>query len=283
MENASPAGTCRDSNPPLAPAGRTDAEWAAELERVRALNAALDECVHDQARQLAAARAELDAFTDAIGHDLRAPARGIAAFTRVLLDEHAAGLDGEARRLLGIVDEEARRMHLLIDGVLAFANAGRQPLDVSGIDVAELAADAFRQLTEGSEPRVPRLTIGALPSAEGDRRLIRRVLTQLLENAIKFTRRTAAPEIAITGRSEDGWSVYCVADNGVGFNPRFAGKLFGMFQRLHSCEEFEGAGAGLATVQRIVRRHGGKTWAEGAVNGGARFHFSLPAAAGGAS
>lgn len=280
METASSSASgCRPAlSEPLATGA--DTALLAEWERIRALNGALEKRMQEQAAQMVALRAELDMFSYSIAHDLRAPLRGIAGFTRALLEDHSATLNEDGLRLLGIVRDETRRMNLLIEGALAFSTVGRQPLDPSEIDMADLATDTFQQLTEAGVSRTPAFVVRRpLPLAFGDRGLIRRALTNLLANAIKFTCRQATPEIVVSGRIEQDESVYCVADNGVGFDQRYADRLFGVFQRLHSQEDFEGAGAGLALVRRVVQRHGGRTWAEGQVNGGARFYFTLPSGA----
>lgn len=243
---------------------------------LRARLAELERQFKDQSERLAATAREYEAFSYSISHDLRAPLRNIAGFTRSLIEDHAGKLDAEGRRALHIVRDEARRMNELIDGTLAFSRVGRQRLDASDIDMTELARSAFQNLTEIMAPPMPAFEVKPLPRARGDRTMIRQVFDHLLRNAVKFSSRQPAARIEVTGWTLEGMNVFCVADNGVGFDPRYAHKLFGLFQRLHSQEDFEGAGTGLAIVQRIVQRHGGQTWAEGQAGAGAKFFFTLP-------
>ncbi|HYP17551.1 MAG TPA: ATP-binding protein, partial [Opitutus sp.] len=220
---------------------------------------------------------ELEAFSYSVSHDLRAPLRGIDGFARALLEDCGAQLDAEGHRLLGTIRNETRRMGQLIDDLLAFSRAGRQEIDPSLIDMTELARSAFLNIIEAAPPKVePVLDLRLLPEASGDRALLRQVFANLLGNAVKFSSRQPAPRIEVTGTSDGTVNTYCIRDNGVGFDPRFAHKLFGVFQRLHRQEEFEGTGVGLALVQRIVQRHDGRVWAEGHPNAGAAFYFSLP-------
>jgi signal transduction histidine kinase len=261
----------------------TPVDPSIDVERLRALNAVLERKEQEQAGQVRAAHVELDTLSYSVAHDLRAPLRAFAGFARSLLEDHATRLDDEGRRLLNVVREETARMNLLIGGMLAFSNASRQPLDPSEIDMTDLVRDSFLQLTEATRGPAPTFVVVPLPAAWGDRGLVRRVLSDLLDNAIKFSRRQTAPTITVSGRPEEGWNTYCIADNGVGFDPRYSNKLFGVFQRLHSEEDFPGVGVGLALARRVVQRHGGRTWAESRLNGGAEFYFTLPAREGGLS
>lgn len=236
----------------------------------------LERQLQEQAGRLQATAKEYEAFAYSISHDLRAPLRNIAGFTRHLIEDHGSKLDDEGRRALHLVRDEAHRMHELIDGMMVFSRAGRQRLDAAEIDLTDLANSAFQNLVETLSTRMPAFEVRPLPPARGDRVMIRQVFDHLLRNAIKFSGQQPAAQVTVTGWAQDGWNTYCIADNGVGFDPRHAHKLFALFQRLHRQEDFAGAGTGLATVQRIVQRHGGKTWAEGKAGEGAKFYFTLP-------
>jgi light-regulated signal transduction histidine kinase (bacteriophytochrome) len=245
-------------------------------------NTQLEHALRERTAHFERAVAELEAFSYSVSHDLRAPLRCIHGFARTLFEEHAAQLDGEGRRLLGVIRQEAQHMSQLIDDILAFSRVGRQALAPAAIDMTELAEGTCQEFLEFAErisSRPIALRIASLPPANGDRAMIRLVLTNLFANAVKFTGRHPAPKIEISGRQEDAQCLYSIRDNGVGFDSRYAHKLFNVFQRLHSQDEFEGTGVGLAIVQRIIQRHGGKVWAEGEVDRGAVFHFTLPATA----
>jgi len=222
--------------------------------------------------------AEIESFSYSVSHDLRAPLRAIHGFARILLEDHGPQLDPEAKRILTVIDENTRRMGQLIDDLLAFSRLGRKALETARVDMADLfrtIADEVRR-TAGDRPL--EITIGVLPPARGDRDMLRQAVTNLLDNAAKFTRQRAPARIEVGHRTDNGEGVYYVKDNGAGFDQRYADKLFGVFQRLHRAEEFEGTGVGLAIVQRIVLRHGGRVWAEGEVDGGATFYLTLPGA-----
>jgi two-component system sensor kinase len=209
---------------------------------------------------------------------MRAPVRAVDGFTRILIEEYSDKLDEEGRRLLEIVRANTEKMGELIDGLLALSRIGRERVMFSQVDMSELARTAFEEQKAASRhpDRQMAFQLNPLPAAYGDKRLITQVFQNLLANAIKFTRNEAAPAIEVGHQSGSGEEIYYVRDNGVGFDMDHAQKLFGTFQRLHGANEFEGSGIGLATVQRIVARHGGRVWAEAKVNRGATFYFALP-------
>ena len=222
--------------------------------------------------------AELEAFSYSVSHDLRAPLRAIHGFARILLEDHHAKLDPEAQRLLGVVDQNTRRMGQLIDDLLAFSRLGRKELAAGPVNMEELAhavADEVRR-TDVERKGSLAIQIDPLPPAHGDRALLGQVMSNLLQNAAKFTRDRAEARVEVGSQRDGGQTVYFVKDNGAGFDARYADKLFGVFQRLHSTEQFDGTGVGLAIVKRIVQRHGGRVWAEGKVDHGATFYFTLP-------
>src|ERR1035437_9329536 len=245
-------------------------------EEILKLNQELEKRVIERTAQLEVANKELEAFSYSVSHDLRAPLRGIDGFSLALVEDCTARLDDEGRRLLGVICAEARRMGQLIDDLLAFSRMSRQQVELAQIDMTALAQAVFDEQAAQAPGRQLRFKVQPLPPALGDRALLRQVLANLISNAIKYTRSRAVAEIEIGGRTEDGQSLYYVKDNGVGFDMRYAGKLFGVFQRLHTEAEFEGNGVGLALVQRVIHRHGGRVWAEGKLNEGSTFYFTLP-------
>jgi len=246
-------------------------------DRDRALTMANDELTQ-QKSGLADANKELQSFSYSVSHDLRAPLRTIDAYIRILEEDHGAHLNSEARRCLGIVRKAAGQAGELIDDLLEFSRLGRIGMDFRPTKMAEIAREVADELQVTHDGRTVDLTIGDLPPCQGDWRLLRLVWTNLLANAFKFTRHRPVAQIEVGWLPDDRQadaSVYFVRDNGVGFDMKYVHKLFVVFQRLHLKEEFEGTGVGLAIVQRIVQRHGGRVWAEGKVNGGATFFFSL--------
>ena len=219
---------------------------------------------------------ELESFTYSVSHDLRTPLRAIDGYTRILREEHADQLDEEGQRLLNVVYDSAQTMSDLIDDLLTLSRLGRRELNVVSIDMEALAREAYDELIRAHPDANATFEVGALPDALGDRSMIRHVLTNLLSNALKFTRTEASPRIEVRAEEREGRPVYVVRDNGVGFNNEKADELFGVFQRSHGADEFEGTGVGLAVVERIIRRHGGEVSAEGEEGEGATFFFTLP-------
>ncbi len=241
-------------------------------QAIQELNSAL----HAKAEQLTTTNRELESFSYSISHDLRAPLRAIDGFALMLEEDYAPNLDTEARRYLSVIRDNSKRMGELIDDLLSFSRLGRLPVTTQEIDIESLVHEVVDEaLTEPHDP-VPRVDIGRLPPARGDRALLRQVWTNLISNAIKYSSKSAAPRIEVTGERSVAENWYSVSDNGVGFNMQYADKLFGVFQRLHHADEFSGTGVGLAIVHRVVTRHGGRVWAEGKVDEGAVFSFTLP-------
>jgi PAS domain S-box-containing protein len=251
-------------------------------ETQRALMNILDDVEVERAKTeqakalLESVNKELEAFSYSVSHDLRSPLRAISGFTEALMEDAAPQLDDEGKRYLGLVQENAHKMGQLIDDLLTFSRLGRQAMSVAEIDMGELAQSVYEELYAQTSGRRIAFTMGTIPPAHGDRPLMRQVLVNLIANAIKFTqtRERASIEFGYQATADQG--AYYVRDNGVGFEMQYAGKLFGVFQRLHAMTEFEGTGVGLALAYRIITRHGGTAWAEGHVDQGATFYFSLP-------
>ncbi len=224
---------------------------------------------------------ELEAFAYSVSHDLRAPLRHIAGYTELLQKKASSSLDENSKHYLVMILDSAKRMGLLIDDLLAFSRIGRIETQKTLVSLAQLVTEALTEVRQDTEGRNISWKIGAPPDFYGDRSMLRLVLVNLISNAIKFTRTRPQAEIEIgCTDGNKGDLVIFVRDNGVGFDMKYVNKLFGVFQRLHQSDAFEGTGIGLATVQRIIHRHGGKVWAEGAVDSGATFYISAPRAQG---
>jgi len=218
---------------------------------------------------------ELESFSYSVSHDLRAPLRAIIGFSRILEEDYGGNLDDEGRRLLSVIRESSQRMGELIDDLLELSRLGRKPLSTMAINMKRLADDVFKEIRADGW-RSHRFVLGSLPPVHGDATLVRQAWLNLLSNAAKFSSKREQPLIEVSGHENGAECVYCVRDNGAGFDMRYYDKLFGVFQRLHGADEFPGTGVGLAIVQRVVTRHGGRVWAEGKLGEGAAFYFSLP-------
>ncbi|MEZ4601667.1 MAG: PAS domain S-box protein [Syntrophotaleaceae bacterium] len=245
-------------------------------EELHRLNLELEQRVQERTAALMAVNQELEAFTYTVSHDLRAPLRHITSFVDLMMNRYGKSLDETGNRYIRIIGDAGRRMSSLIDDLLTFSRIGRASLDKRKISLKTLVREVCKELTYEVEGRKIEWRIEELPQVEADPVLLRNVITNLVANALKYTRHRNPARIEI-GCSESTDEIVCfVKDNGAGFDMRFADKLFGVFQRLHPQEEFEGTGIGLASVRRIIQRHGGRAWAEGEVDKGATFYFTLP-------
>ncbi|MBN1538389.1 MAG: HAMP domain-containing protein [Anaerolineales bacterium] len=236
----------------------------------------LNQRLQTQADNLTAANKELEAFSYSVSHDLRAPLRAIHGFTNILIDDYVSNLDDEGRRICDVIQDNASRMSLLIDDLLSFSRLNRAEINASPIDMTAMVTSVYQELASPEDQQRILFETNSLPMALGDPMLMHQVWVNLISNAIKFSSRQQQPHIEISGYSNDSEIIYSIKDNGAGFDMQYAGKLFGVFQRLHSEREFEGTGVGLAIIQRILHRHGGRIWGEGEVDKGAIFHFTLP-------
>jgi PAS domain S-box-containing protein len=246
----------------------------AEAE-IRHLNAELDERARQRTEETDAAYRELEMFSYAVSHNLRTPARGMTGFAEMLLRDHAQTLDPSARNLLRKISTNAITMGLMIDDLLDFLQLGRTPLKIRDVSPTLLAQTALESLPAYRDAHGIQITIDPMPHIRADADLLTRVYGNLLDNAIKFTRERKGAAIHLGSIPGESSLTFFVRDNGIGFDMQYVGKLFGVFQQLHRPGEYEGTGVGLATVQRIIRRHGGHVWAEAELNKGATFYFTL--------
>jgi light-regulated signal transduction histidine kinase (bacteriophytochrome) len=253
------------------------ASFAAVRRRIEDNLRSAQEELAKRAAELEAANKELEAFTYSVSHDLRAPLRHVLGYAELLQKQSFSILDDKARRYMAMILEASKRMGSLIDDLLGFSRIGRAEARKTTVNLDQLVREVIVELGQDTKDRNIAWTIGALPVCYGDRSMLKLVLANLLSNAVKFTRTRAPAKIEIgCAAGKDNQVEVFVTDNGAGFEMQYVNKLFGVFQRLHRAEEFEGTGIGLATVQRIIHRHGGTVRAEGAVDQGATFYFSLP-------
>jgi len=245
-------------------------------KEIRLLNADLERRVIARTAEFEAANKELEAFSYSVSHDLRAPLRHIDGFVELLTKHAGSTLDEKGRRHLATIASAARKMGALIDDLLAFSRMGRAEMRKASVNLAALAEEVVQDLKGDAKGRSVEWKLGRLPTVHGDPAMLRLVFQNLLSNAMKYSGPTESARIEVDAEPQNGEIIVSVRDNGVGFDPTYAHKLFGVFQRLHGPTEFEGTGIGLANVRRIVSRHGGRTWAEGAIGQGATFYFSLP-------
>ena len=246
----------------------------AEAE-VRQLNEELELRVRNRTTELEAANKELEAFSYSVSHDLRAPLRAIGAFSDDLLKEFGPQMPSEGRELLDHIISSANRMSQLINDLLRFSQLSRQRLSKESVKITNLVQQVLGELLPQHADRQIQIQVNPLPDAVVDQSLLKQVLVNLLSNAFKFTRHKPFPAVEVGCLQKDGKAVYFVRDNGAGFDMAYADKLFGVFQRLHTMQEFEGTGVGLSIVERIIKRHGGQVWAEAQVDKGATFYFTL--------
>jgi signal transduction histidine kinase len=252
---------------------------ALTIRRLHIVNAELDDDLRQRTAELETANKELEAFCYSVSHDLRSPLRAIDGFSNMLMIHHAPGLSPEAQRLLKNISLNAKRMGQLIDDLLGFSQLTRQPLSRQFVNVSALVQGILRDLRKEQNARQIDISVGPLPGCRGDPSLLTQIFVNLLSNALKFTRHRAVARIEIGCQEQGPEQVYFVRDNGAGFDMQYAEKLFGVFQRFHRADEFEGTGIGLSIVQRIVHRHGGRIWAEAHLEQGATFYFTIPTAA----
>lgn len=245
------------------------------IEKVRTLNK-LNQELKRKAIKLEDANNELEAFAYSVSHDLRVPLRAIDGFSRIVIEDYENELDEEGVRLLNIIRENTKKMGQLIDDILLLSRAGRQEMNLNKLDMTSLAKNVYREFEQETNIRNIDFVVEDLPQVEADRALMTQVLTNLIGNSIKFTKKTENPKIELGYTAEEDNYIFHIKDNGAGFNMKYYDKLFGLFQRLHSQEEFEGTGVGLSIVQRIISRHNGRVWGEGEVGKGATIYFSLP-------
>jgi PAS domain S-box-containing protein len=244
--------------------------------KIQQMNEELEERVEERTCQLEQSNKDLESFSYSVSHDLRAPLRAISGFTNIIYETYTDKFDDEGKRLINVILDRTKLLGMMIDDILSFSRLGRKDVVKRTIDMNKLFAESFNEVTGFCKERNIDFKILHLPLAQADAALIKYVITNLLSNAVKFTRYREEANIEVGSFIKDDKVVYYVKDNGAGFDMEYADKLYGVFQRLHSDKEFEGTGVGLAIVSKIILKHGGKVWAEGILNEGATFYFSLP-------
>jgi PAS domain S-box-containing protein len=259
----------------LASTERDITEHKRVVEEVHKLNVELEQRVAERTVQLEAANKELEAFAYSVSHDLRAPLRAVDGFSRILLEEYQSELSPDAQNYLNLVRSNTAQMGRLIDDLLTFSRTSRQALAKRDVDTSEIVRQVLEELHGELAGRKVEVIVGALLHCQADPAMLKQVFFNLISNAVKFTCKKEEAQIEIGSINNDGITTYFVKDNGVGFDMRYYGKLFGVFSRLHSESDYEGTGVGLALVQRIVHRHKGRVWAEAEVEKGATFYFTL--------
>jgi light-regulated signal transduction histidine kinase (bacteriophytochrome) len=255
---------------------RTEQAIRASEIKYRALNAELEQRVAHRTAQLEEANLDLESFSSSVSHDLRAPRRHVSGFVEILKGEAAPLLPTKSLRHLATISEAVQRMDTLINNLLAFSRIGQSGIQKTEVNLDSLIVEVLGDFEEEKKARDIAWEIHPLPTVSADRALLHMVFANLVSNAVKFTGTRASAKIEIGFTFGPGETTIFIRDNGAGFDPEYVGKLFGVFQRLHSTAEFEGTGIGLANVKRIINKHGGRVWAEGKVDAGATFYFSLP-------
>lgn len=240
------------------------------------LNKELDQRIKERTAELEFANRELEAFSSSVAHDLKTPVHAIEGFSRILMRKYSATLESEPLRMLNIICSNTKRVSQMINDLLAFSRTSRKKVRKAEINLYAMTTRVFEQLRHQTPERDIKITLGELPPAIGDPSLIEQVMVNLLANAIKFTSSRKTTVIEVGGRTEGQETIYYVKDNGVGFNEQYAHNLYGVFQQLHTYDDYGGSGVGLSIVKRIIERHGGRVWAEGKVDQGATFYFTLP-------
>ncbi|MEE8481006.1 MAG: ATP-binding protein [Desulfobacterales bacterium] len=263
--------------------GRNITERMRAEEKLQKYQLHLEKLVEERTKELAetnidlaAANKELEAFSYSVSHDLRAPLRAIDGFTRILIEDYASKLDKEGKRIGSTIHDNAKKMGRLIDDLLAFSRLGRASMTPTKIDMENMVNAMYHEATSAEERKRIKFSIVDLPAIEGDTNLMRQVWMNLISNAVKYSSKCKQSVISVTSKDEKKKVTYCIKDNGVGFDMKYVDKLYGVFERLHSEKDFKGTGIGLSLVKRIIKRHGGEVWAEGKVDKGASFYFSLP-------
>jgi len=256
---------------------QAEAALRSSEERYRLLSQELEERVEARTVELSEVIQELESFSYSVSHDMRAPLRAIDGFSLAILKDSVLQLNPSCHRYLTLIRQQAKNMGNLIDDLLTFSRLGRQALKATELDMYTLTQTVFQELIKFEPGRNVRLNLSPdLPRGYGDPTLIQPLLVNLLSNALKFSRPRAPAVIEVEGKANESHFLYIIRDNGVGFDMQYSKKLFGVFERLHSMEEFEGTGVGLAIVQRVIKRHGGQVWGESVLNEGATFSFTLP-------